>query len=92
MKNNEGVKKAKEKLEEISNDPIMQRIADWKEKYIIEMNTTKIDGYNEGLEKGQKLGEINEKKEIAKKLKQENVSLEIISKTTGLSIDEIKKL
>ena len=56
MKNNEGVKKAKEKLEEISNDPIMQRIADWKEKYILEMNTTKTDGYNEGLEQGQKLG------------------------------------
>ena len=92
MKNNEGVKKAKEKLEEISNDPIMQRIADWKEKYILEMNTTKTDGYNEGLEQGQKLGEINEKKEIAKKLKQENISLELISKTTGLSIEEIKRL
>ena len=45
MENNEGVKKAKEKLEEISNDPKMQRIADWKEKYILEMNTTKTDGY-----------------------------------------------
>lgn len=104
MKNNEGVKKAKEKLEEISNDPIMQRIADWKEKYILEMNTTKTDGYNEGLEqgqklgleqgleRGQKLGEINEKKEIAKKLKQKNITLEEISEITGLSIDEIKKL
>ena len=92
MKNNEGVKKAKEKLEEISNDPIMQRIADWKEKYILEMNTTKTDGYNEGLEQGKKLGEINKEKEIAKKLKQENISLELISKTIGLSIDEIKKL
>ena len=88
MKNNEGVKKAKEKLEEISNDPIMQRIADWKEKYILEMNTTKTDGYNEGL----KQGEINEKKEIAKKLKQDNMSLDYISKITGLSIDEIEKL
>ena len=92
MKNNEGVKKAKEKLEEISNDPIMQRIADWKEKYILEMNTTKTDGYNEGLEQGQKLGEINKEKEIAKKLKQDNMSLEYISKITGLSIDEIEKL
>ena len=86
MKNNEGVKKAKE--------------ADWKEKYILEMNTTKTDGYNEGLEQGQKLGlehgkklgEINKEKEIAKKLKQDNMSLEYISKITGLSIDEIKKL
>ena len=56
------------------------------------MNTTKTDGYNEGLEQGQKLGEINKKKEIAKKLKQENISLELISKTTGLSIEEIKRL
>ena len=66
----------------------MQRIADWKEKYILEMNTTKTDGYNEGL----KQGEINEKKEIAKKLKQKNTSLKDISEITGLSIDEIEKL
>ena len=96
MKNNEGVKKAKEKLEEISNDPIMQRIADWKEKYILEMNTTKADGYNEGLEQGleqgKKLGEINKEKEIAKKLKQKNITLEEISEITGLSIEEIKRL
>ena len=104
MEHNEGIKKAKEKLEEISNDPIMQRIADWKEDYIIEMNTTKTTserkGYKQGLERGReqgekigiKQGEINEKKEIAKKLKQENISLELISKTTGLSIEEIKKL
>ena len=108
MEHNEGVKKAKEKLEKISNDPLMQRIADWKEKYVIEMNTTKIDGYNEGhkegfdaghkqgieqgIEQGKKQGEINEKKEIAKKLKEKNLTLKEISEITGLSIDEIKKL
>ena len=74
----------------------MQRIADWKEKYILEMNTTKTDGYNEGhkagREEGQKLGEINKGKEIAKKLKQDDMSLDYISKITGLSIEEIKKL
>ena len=112
MKNNEGVKKAKEKLEEISSDPIMQRIADWKEKYIIEMNTTKTDGYNEGhkegfdeghkkgieqgikrgIEQGKKQGEINKEKEIAKKLKEKNLTLKEISEITRLSIDEIKNL
>ena len=100
MEHNEGVKKAKEKLEKISNDPLMQRIADWKEKYVIEMNTTKIDGYNEGHkegfeaghEQGKKQGEINKEKEIAKKLKQKNLTLGEISEITGLSIDEIKKL
>ena len=30
MKKNEGVKEAKEKLEEISNDEEMQRIIDWR--------------------------------------------------------------
>ena len=104
MEHNEGIKKAKEKLEEISNDPIMQRIADWKEDYIIEMNTTKTTserkGYKQGLERGReqgekigiKQGEINEKKEIAKKLKQDNMSLDYISKITGLSIEEIERL
>ena len=100
MEHNEGVKKAKEKLEKISNDPLMQRIADWKEKYVIEMNTTKIDGYNEGHkegfeaghEQGKKQGEINKEKEIAKKLKERNLTLKEISEITGLSIDEIKKL
>ena len=112
MEHNEGIKKAKEKLEEISNDPIMQRIADWKEDYIIEMNTTKTTserkGYKQGLEHGReqgleqgreqgkkigiKQGEINEKKEIAKKLKQDNMSLDYISKITGLSIEEIERL
>ena len=104
MEHNEGIKKAKEKLEEISNDPIMQRIADWKEDYIIEMNTTKTTserkGYKQGLERGReqgekigiKQGEINEKKEIAKKLKQKNLTLKEISEITGLSIEEIEKL
>ena len=100
MEHNEGVKKAKEKLEKISNDPLMQRIADWKEKYVIEMNTTKIDGYNEGHkegfeaghEQGKKQGEINKEKEIAKKLKQKNLTLEEISEITGLSMDEIEEL
>ena len=51
-----------------------------------------IEGIEQGLEQSQKLGEINKEKEIAKKLKQENMSLEFISKITGLSIEEIEKL
>ena len=31
MEENKGIKEAKTKLEEISNDEIMQRIADWRE-------------------------------------------------------------
>lgn len=63
MKENEGIKKANEKLEEISDDEIMQRIAEWK-----------ADGIR--LEKGRqakqarlerRLKELEEEKEVAHK-------------------------
>lgn len=63
MKENEGIKKANEKLEEISDDEIMQRIAEWK-----------ADGIR--LEKGRqakqarlerRLKELEEEKKLAHK-------------------------
>ena len=60
MKKNEGIKKAKEKLEEISSDIIMQRLADWEEaaeRDAISARKTAInEGRKEGLEKGMKEG------------------------------------
>ena len=37
-------------------------------------------------------GKLEAKKEDAKAMKLENISLEIISKVTGLSMDELEKL
>ena len=48
----------------------------------------KEDGLNEGLQKGI----TKEKKETAKKMLKDNLNIETISKYTGLSIEEIKKL
>ena len=92
MEKNEGIKEANKRLEEISQDEIMQRINDWK-----------IMGeYNEAMERkkakkeGEKIGEAKgrkkEQKEIAKKLKEEKVPIEIIIKTTGLSKTEIEEI
>ena len=101
MENNEGVKKAKEKLEEISNDPKMQRIADWKEKYILEMNTTKTDGYNEGLKQGQKLGleqgqklGLEQGQKIGEKLGEINKEKEIAKKLKqkNVALEEIAEI
>ncbi len=101
MESNEGVKKAKEKLEEISNDPKMQRIADWKEKYILEMNTTKTDGYNEGLEQGQKLGleqgqklGLEQGQKIGEKLGEINKEKEIAKKLKqkNVALEEIAEI
>ena len=66
MKENEGIKKANEKLEEISDDEIMQRIAEWKadgirlekgrqarfERKIKELEEEKAREIKEGRERG----------------------------------------
>lgn len=44
---------------------------------------------DEGREKGLIEGRMEVRKEMAIKLKNENISLSIISKTTGLTIEEI---
>ena len=48
------------------------------------MNSIRYEGYEEGA--------ADKSIEIAKKLLLENVSLDIISKTTGLSIEEINNI
>ena len=50
MKENEGIQEAREKLEEISNDEIMQRLADWQESAEHEEAEIRNMGYREGLQ------------------------------------------
>jgi len=60
------------------------------------VDTSFEDGEIKGMEKGEKIGmEKGEKKkaiEIAKILKKDGIDIEIISKSTGLSNEEIEKL
>lgn len=84
MEKNEGIKKANQKLEEISQDEIMQTINDWKT----------MGEYDEKMEKrwAKEEGKVEKQKEIAKKLKEEKVPIEIIIKTTELTENEINNL
>ena len=50
------------------------------------------DGLIEGRKEGIKKGVDNTKREIALNLYKMNLSLDFISKTTGLSIDKIKQI
>ena len=80
----ESIKKAKEVLDEISEDEHEQYLAHLREKYIFE-----IQGIEEaGFDKGAKAKQI----EIAKKMKQNNIDIEIIIRCTGLTKEEIEKL
>ncbi|WP_218068290.1 hypothetical protein, partial [Candidatus Thiosymbion oneisti] len=47
---------------------------------------------NEGIQLGEKKGKREKAIEIARAMKQEEVSITIIAKTSGLSIEEIKEL
>ncbi|EKV56191.1 hypothetical protein A966_12561 [Brachyspira hampsonii 30446] len=50
------------------------------------------EGIEQGIEKGIEQGIEQEKHSLAKNMKKENIDINIISKVTGLSVEEIKKL
>ena len=101
MEESKEIKEAVEKLDSLSEDERMQRIADLREKAILDEKAIYAkgldDGIKEGLEKGIKEGiKVGEEKlkkeklEIAKKLKDEGISIEKIEQITGLTEKEIK--
>ena len=45
-----------------------------------------------GLEQGRAEGEAQKQREIAKRMLQENIEKSVITKVTGLSLEEIEKL
>ena len=56
------------------------------------MKAGKEEGMKAGIEKGMKAGRNEGKNEIAKNMLKENLSIELISKLTSLSQEEIEKL
>ncbi len=93
---NKSVEKAKKILEEISSDERERYLAELRQKYIMDQKAVADAGYDKGVERGIKQGREEgikkEKLEIAKKLKEMNMSLLDIEKATGLSIEEIESL
>ena len=104
MNQNKEIKKAQEEYEYLIGEESERRIAFLREKAIRDEHAI----YEGGIKKGEKIGEArgkklgetigrklgkeSEKREIAKKLKEEKVPIEIIIKTTGLSKSEIEEL
>ena len=86
----ESIKKAKEVLDEISEDEDEheQYLAHLREKYIFERQGIEEAGFDKGVIQGSR----KEKCEIAKKLKENNIDIEIIIKCTGLTKEEIEEL
>ena len=88
------------KLDELSEDKYLSLLYDREEKREYEYKCmmedakeeAKEEGMSQGIERGIEQGISSEKEKIAKNLLSMNMSIEDISKATGLSIDEIKNL
>ena len=93
---NNDIRKAKEELDKISQDEREIRLAELREKAVKDEMAIRDSGYKEGkeegLEEGIKQGKISKQLEIAKKLKEENVDINLISKVTNLKVEEINKI
>ena len=96
MENNENMKKAKEKLHTMSEDETLRRLAELREKAILDENEAEYTGYckgkETGLKEGKKLGINQSNKEIAKKMKKLGYAPENIMEITNLSKEQIEKL
>ena len=100
MKNNKELKQANEKLEKISHDIHMQRIADWREKAILDENSALSSKYRKGLKDGMERGIIQGKAQgieqqthdLVKKMLLNNEDIEKIQLYSGYSIDKIERI
>ena len=93
MEESKEIKEAVEKLDSLSEDERMQRIADLREKAILDEKAIYAKGLDDGIKEGIKEGEEKlkkEKLEIAKKLKDKKISIEEIIEITGLIKEEIE--
>jgi predicted transposase/invertase (TIGR01784 family) len=82
---NKEVKKAKEVLEEISQNEHERYRAELRQKYIMDQKAVEEAGFDKGLTAGIKQNQIK----IAKKLLKKGTKLEEIIELTDLTKDEI---
>ena len=91
MKKNKELKEANEKLQTMSEEEYMERMAWFREKAILEYNTGMSSALSRGREEGIIIGDKRAKLETAKKMLEEGIKIETIIKITGLSKEEITK-
>ena len=88
MKENKEIEQAKITLRELSEEEENQRIAELREKHILDTQ----DIYETGIEKGIALGKKEEKISMTKKLLDMNIPIEKIAEITEMKKEEIEKI
>jgi len=95
MEKNEDVKKAVITVREMSEDEKMERLAELRQKAIMDEKALYNTGIREGTEIGKKLGreegEQRKKIEVIKRMLKDNVDIGLIKKYVGATEEEIER-
>ena len=94
MKENKALKQASDKLDTLSHDEKMRRLAELREKAIISENTNLSASYKKGLQEGVQEGSQLTKENIAIELLKKGMDVAFVQEITKLSankIDELKR-
>ena len=81
-----------EELKKVNSNPKYRSLISEEEDELFIKNSLIQQGEKRGEKRGLNKGKYLEKLEIAKKLLKEKVDSSIISKTTGLTINQIKSI
>lgn len=87
MNENKDIKKAKEELEKMRQDEYEERIAELREKKIMDEKAIRAYGFDEGIEQGEKKALIK----VAKKMLKSGIKIEDVIKITELTKEEIEE-
>ena len=88
MEENKYLKQARKELEHLSGDPDFKRLLESRAGFLRDVDAKMEVAEEKGREEGKKQTQI----EVAKKMKEENMDIEQISKITNLTIKEITEL
>ncbi len=92
MESNKLIKKEDKEYKYLVGDERIRRLAELEERTRLEMSSARLVGYNEGIKQGIKEGRREGIVQVAKTMLSKGISIEMISKITNLSYEEIKKL
>ena len=88
----EEIREAKDELIRMSNNPEERALYDMRAKILKDKISELNAAMKEGIEKGREEGERNKAIEIARNMKSSGLEISMISKLTGLTIDEINNI
>ena len=85
---NKTLEKARIEMNYLTGDEEVRRLAELREKWEMDYNSGIGHARREGIKQGIKEQTVA----IAKKLKEQNIDIDIICKTTGLTKEQVMKL